>query len=181
MNGSRRLVWAALAVSLTLHAALLAVSLDAPQDSSPRDIGFLIERLAPAPEEAAAADAPAPPEPEEPIVEPASSAEPDASPAPPLVRYVLEVVRPRVHGALRLPAGARPEGVAVIRIEIDRTGRLCSSEFLERSPLEALDAAALAAVEAAAPFAPPDESIPDDPIWVNCRFDFARATSNAGR
>ena len=76
-----------------------------------------------------------------------------------------------IEGALRLPRGARARQARVgIGFEVDALGRLVSVEVMAPSGQPALDAAAVAAVRAAAPFAPP----PAGPIT-------ARFTINLGR
>jgi len=69
--------------------------------------------------------------------------------------------RGRIEAALRLPRGARAlaggGGAARVGIafEVDAGGRLLSVEVVAPSGQTVLDAAAVAAVRAASPFAPP--------------------------
>ena len=113
---------------------------------------------------------PVTPPPIEPI--PPPPPEPAPRPGPPIFRYAHDVVQPRVYEQLKLPAGAPKRGIAVIQIRIGRDGKLLETRFLERAPDERLNRAALAAIEAAAPFPPPDIDL--DFIRVNCSFDFER-------
>lgn len=79
--------------------------------------------------------------------------------------------RRRIEEALRLPRGARARGARVeIGFEVDADGGLVSVRITAASGQPALDAAAVAAVRAAAPFAPP----PEGPTG-------ARFTINLGR
>lgn len=88
-----------------------------------------------------------------------------------IVRYVQDVVGPRVRAKLELPDGAHPD-VVEIQVEIRRDGTVASISFLLHATEAALNGAARKAIEAAAPFPSLEDRIDMDSIKVNCRFDF---------
>lgn len=114
--------------------------------------------------------APAPP-PTPPITAAPASNPDDALRGLKIVRYVQDVVGPRVRSKLVPPAGVPPD-VVEIQIEIRRDGSLAALSFLMTATEAPLNEAARRAVEAAAPFPSLEGLVDMDSIKVNCRFDF---------
>lgn len=158
----------AVGVSLALHVAFFLIGCDPPETPaepiSPRDLRFFLAQIMPAGDESQPAPSEAPAGDLEAVVE----GEGGGEPGPKLLRYVHDVVAPRVYAQLR---SSRRAGVVVVQIEITRFGDLAAVELLEPAADERLNVAALDAVFRASPFPPPD--IDRESILVNCRFDFS--------
>lgn len=97
------------------------------------------------------------------------------------VRYVEEIVKPRVRAALHVPSRALREdmyGTAAIRMRVLPDGTLGTTAFVQRSPFPLLDDAAHQAVLRAAPLPPPADHGLVRPLDVNCWFEFTRSSAS---
>ena len=82
----------------------------------------------------------------------------------------------RLQGAKRYPSEARlnqQQGVAYLRVVLNRAGAVVSAQLERSSGVASLDAEALALVPRAAPLPPPPPELPGNPVIMVIPVRFA--------